>query len=235
MGSFEDLLGAGAASSDSEKDEAAKDLAQKCGYAAAALTLIPFPIASSVAIMPVHVGMFIGIGQIYGVEMTKDSATNLILRIGATVGLSMVGTSIAIEGAKLIPFVGILSGVVGASFSYANTIALGYLARTYFKNQGELTDDEIRSIYKASSKAARKEFDPKRARSQSAKDMASAAVEEAKTKKYDEAREKVQAEEAKPTEADPVARLERLKSLLDKGLIEQAEYDAVKQKILDGI
>ena len=32
-----------------------------------------------------------------------------------------------------------------------------------------------------------------------------------------------------------MARLERLKSLLDKGLIDQGEYDEVKKRILEGI
>jgi hypothetical protein len=35
------------------------------------------------------------------------------------------------------------------------------------------------------------------------------------------------------TEEDPFAKLTRFKKMLDAGLIEQSEYDAVKAKILD--
>jgi len=34
---------------------------------------------------------------------------------------------------------------------------------------------------------------------------------------------------------DPVERLERLKSLLDRGLIDQGEFEAVKKRILEAI
>lgn len=226
MGTFDDLLGGpSAGKTEAEKDAAASELATKCGYAAAALTIIPLPLTESVATMPVHVGMVIGIGHIYGVEMTKEGATELILKIGATVGLSMVGTGLAIAAGKvLLPFLG---GLAGAPFSFANTLALGLVARHFFKSQGEISDDEIRTLYKNTAKAARKEFDPTKARSKHAKDMAQAAAKDAESSGA-----VAPAEEVAP---DPVARLERLKALLDKGLIEQDEFDSVKKKILDGI
>ena len=37
---------------------------------------------------------------------------------------------------------------------------------------------------------------------------------------------------AAPAADDPMARLSKLKQMLDAGLIEQAEYDAVKKEIL---
>jgi uncharacterized protein (DUF697 family) len=230
--SFQDMLG-GAEGTD--KDESAKSLSTKCGYAAAALTLLPIPF-TEVAVLSVHVGMVVGIGQIYGQPMTKGSATQFILRIGSTVGLSYVGKELAITAARaLIPFVGsALAGLAAAPFRYATTVGLGAVARTYFKNQGEISDEDIRSIYSSSVDVAKKEFDPSKAKSQDAKDLAQAAI---KAGKESEAAAEQPASNSAPSEAsdDPVARLERLKTLLDKDLIDQAEYDSVKKRVLDSI
>jgi uncharacterized protein (DUF697 family) len=232
--SFQDLLG-GAESSD--KDDASKSLSTKCGYAAAALTLIPLPF-TEIGVLTVHVGMVVGIGQIYGHPMTKGSATQFILRIGSTVGLSYVGKELAITTARaLIPFVGsALAGIAAAPFRYATTVALGAVARTYFKNQGEISDDDIRSVYSATVDVAKKDYDPTKAKSKTAKDLAQAAIKAGMER--DSAEKAGGAPAAAPAAAasdDPVARLERLKSLLDKGLIDQAEYDEVKKRVLDTI
>lgn len=136
-------------------------LTEKCGYAAAALTLIPIPGSEIIAVMPVHVGMVVKLGEIYGVDLDQDSATHLILRIGATVGLSLVGSRLATTAAKF--FLPGLGGLISAPFMYASTIAIGRVAELYFVH-GELSDREMRSVYKESVKSAKSDFDPKRAR-----------------------------------------------------------------------
>ncbi|MGE0706998.1 MAG: DUF697 domain-containing protein [Planctomycetota bacterium] len=233
---IQDLLGdlaeRGAAMSRAERDEAARDLSEKCGYAAAALTILPIPLSEVVAVMPLHVGMVVGIGNIYGADVTRDSAQHLILRIGATVGLSLIGSRLATTAAKvLLPGLG---GLISAPFMYASTIGIGTVARIYFENQGQLSDAEIKSLYNDQFKQAKQRFDPSKAKSGNAQDLARAAAAQAKD-------EPAAPAPAAPTAAaegeheDPVARLERLKALLEKGLIEQDEYDAVKRRILDAI
>jgi uncharacterized protein (DUF697 family) len=135
-------------------------LTEKCGYAAAAITLLPLPGSEIVAVMPLHVGMVVKIGDLYGVDLDTDSAAHLILRIGATVGLSLVGSRIATTAAKfLLPGLG---GLIGAPFMYASTIAIGRVAECYF-HHGELSDREMRDVYKDSMRRAKKDFDPKKA------------------------------------------------------------------------
>tara|TARA_R110002072_G_scaffold49561_2_gene134546 strand:- start:1251 stop:1724 length:474 start_codon:yes stop_codon:yes gene_type:complete len=137
-------------------------LTEKCGYAAAALTLIPIPGSELIAVMPVHVGMVVKMGEIYGVDLDQDSAMHLILRIGATVGLSLVGSRLATTAAKfLLPGLG---GLISAPFMYASTIAIGRVAELYFL-RGDLSDREMRAVYKDSLKSAKGEFDPSKARS----------------------------------------------------------------------
>jgi uncharacterized protein (DUF697 family) len=232
---IQDMLGALDTSgmSDAEQEAAAKALATKCAYGVAALTLIPIPL-TEVAGMSIHIGMVVGIGHIYGAQISRGSATQLLLRIGAAVGLSYVGTELAVTAGKLlIPFIGsALAGLAGAPLKFAVTIGIGAVARAYFKNNGELSDDEIKRIYKDAAVGAKAAYDPTRAKSSSAKELAEAAVAEAKVEKQGG---KAAADPAAAESADPVARLERLKALLDKGLIEQDEYDALKKKILDAI
>src|SRR5688572_20008568 len=65
---------------------------ETCGYAAAALTILPIPGSEIIGVMPLHVGMVIAIAHHRGRTITRESATSLLLQIGTTVGLSLVGS-----------------------------------------------------------------------------------------------------------------------------------------------
>lgn len=195
-------------------------LIQKCGYAAAALTLVPIPGSEIIAVMPIHVGMVTGIAHSYGVELTKESALNIILQISATVGLSLVGSRIATTAAKIVlPGLG---GLISAPFMYASTIALGAVAKLFFKNEGDVDSASMKDLYRESVKQAKREFDPEQMQDDEVKEMAAAASEES---------EDARAEET----ASPSERLGELKKLLDQELISQEEFDAAKEKILGEI
>lgn len=211
--------------SGAEREAAAKDLTEKCGYAAAALTLLPIPLTEVIAVMPIHVGMVMGIAHIYGQEVTRESAEKLILRIGATVGLSLVGSRLATTAAKIIlPGLG---GLISAPFMYASTLAIGMVARVYFESQGQVSDEDMKAVYEQALKRAKQNFDPTRAKDKDAQGLAQSAAQAAEA---DPAARAAEAEARAPE--DPVGRLERLKALLDKGLIDQAEYDQTKRRIL---
>lgn len=202
--------------------EASRDVTEKCGYAAAALTILPIPGSELIAVMPLHVGMVVKIGQIYGVDLDRDSATHLIMRIGATVGLSLVGSRIATTAAKvLLPGLG---GLISAPFMYASTLAIGRVAELYFAN-GDLDDREMKAIYQETLKKAKSSFDPSRARSADAR-------REAETAAKQEAHGSERQAERAPEPQDPLAQLERLSKLRDAGAVSQDEYDAAKRRIL---
>jgi uncharacterized protein (DUF697 family) len=198
--------------------DASRDVTEKCGYAAAALTILPIPGSELIAVMPLHVGMVVKIGHIYGVDLDRDSATHLIMRIGATVGLSLVGSRIATTAAKvLLPGLG---GLISAPFMYASTLAIGRVAELYFAN-GDLDDREMKAIYQETLKKAKSSFDPSRARSSDARREAEQA-----------AKQDAPAVERAPETQDPLAQLERLAKLRDAGAVSQDEYDAAKRRIL---
>lgn len=197
--------------------EASRDVTEKCGYAAAALTILPIPGSEVLAVMPLHVGMVVKIGQIYGVDLDRDTATHLIMRIGATVGLSLVGSRLATTAAKvLLPGLG---GLISAPFMYASTLAIGRVAELYFAN-GDLDDREMKAIYQETLKKAKSSFDPSRARSAEARREAEQAAQGERP-----------AERA-PEAQDPLAQLERLARLRDAGAVSQDEYEVAKRRIL---
>jgi uncharacterized protein (DUF697 family) len=217
--------------SPTERDEATAKLVETCGYAAAALTLIPLPL-TSLAVPGIHVGMVVGLGQLYGRDLSKDGAGELIVRVGATVGMSFVGTRVAIHVAKaIIPFA---PGLLGAPFMFASTLGLGAVAKAYFERQGELSDDDIRAIYRDTLQSARKSFDPRRAKEGTAKDLAERTVKTAEGEQAQEAEPEAAAPDAERAEgASASQRLDRLKALLDKGLIEPDEYEQAKGRLVE--
>jgi uncharacterized protein (DUF697 family) len=208
---------------------AVRGVTEKCGYAAAALTALPIPGSELIAVMPLHIGMVMAIGQIHGVEITRDSANQLILRVGATVGLSLVGSRIATTAAKFIlPGLG---GLISAPFMYASTLAIGAVADTYFAREGAVSGSEMKDIYKSAVKRAKDDFDPSRAADPEVRNMAKSAVNESGAAPSAPPAAAAPAPAPAPQE-DPLERLRRAKQLLEQGLIEQSEYDAAKARIL---
>ena len=138
------------------QDAQVQQLVQHCGYAAAALTLLPLPGSEIIGVMPLHVGMVVGIANHHGQKLTSESATELILQIGATVGVSLVGSRVATTAAKFVlPGVG---GLIAAPFMYASTVGIGAVADAYCR-LGELSDAEMRDVYRAAKRDAKRAFD----------------------------------------------------------------------------
>lgn len=190
--------------------EAARDITETCGYAAAALTILPIPGSEVLGVMPIHVGMVVKLGQLHGVDLDRDSATHLIMRIGATVGLSLVGSHVARTAAKLLlPGLG---GLISAPFVYASTIAIGRVAECYFQRGGAVDDGEMKAVYDEALRRAKRSFDPSKARGE-------------------EARREAESARAAPEEG-AVARLERLARLRDQGAITPEEYEQAKRRAL---
>ena len=210
------------------RDERCKVLIERCGYAAAALTIIPIPGSEVIGVMPLHVGMVIGVGEEYGKTLTRDSAVELISRIGATVGLSLVGSRIAMTAGKFIlPGHG---GLVAAPFMFASTLAIGTVARLYFASDGDLSDREMKRAYDREVKRAKSAFDPSRARSTEARKEAEHAATGDETPSP-----AAETKAAAPSVDELAERLAKLDGLREKGLVTDEEYERTKAHILDSL
>ncbi len=123
-------------------------------------------------------------------------------------------------------------GLLSAPFIYATTLAIGAVAERYFTQEGELTTEELKDLYKRTVREARSNFDPSKMKSDEAKDMAKAAAAQAAAEAVDVATEEAASTRDSGQAEDPISRLRRLKALVDEGLIDQTEYDETKARVL---
>lgn len=204
------------------RDERCRRWVERCGCASAALTILPIPGTEVIDVMPIHVGMVVGLAEEHGVVfITHESAADLILKIGATVGLSLLGSRIAMTAGKIIlPGVG---GLVAAPFIHAFTLAIGAAARAYFEAGGGLDEDEMKRVYERTVRRAKRSFDPSKARSREARDMAERAAEEGS------------AGAPKASVDDLAERLATLEQLRELGAISEQDYERRKARILDEV
>jgi len=215
------------------REERCKVLIERCGYAAAALTVIPIPGSEVIGVMPLHVGMVIGVGEEHGKTLTRDSAMELIARIGATVGLSLVGSRIAMTAGKIIlPGLG---GLVAAPFMFASTLAIGTVARLYFANDGQISERDMKRAYDKEVKRAKSAFDPTRARSTEARANAEAAVRDEEEPANAGAVSRAASGGGEESVEDLAERLAKLDTLREKGLVTDEEYERTKARILDSL
>jgi uncharacterized protein (DUF697 family)/GTPase SAR1 family protein len=89
--------------------------------AAAAVGAAPIPVSDAVILMPVQVGMLGGITAVFGIEMTAQTATRLVVGLVGEGGVTQVGRQMAAALLKVIPGV----SVVNAGVASALTAALG--------------------------------------------------------------------------------------------------------------
>lgn len=212
----DETTGEGAGAPDADAERRAWKLIERHGYAAAALAVLPVPYSETLGVTAIHVGMVVAVARVYGVELGRDSAARLVGRLGATVGLSYLGTRLAIGTAKLI--LPVLPGLVGAPLVFASTLGLGAVARAHLASpERELTDDEVRALYRGAREKARGSFDPARVRSAEARADASAAEPAAATPTASTARAR--------------ERLERLRHLRDQGFLAADEFEAARRKL----
>lgn len=216
-------------------DERSWTLIERCGYAAAALAVLPIPFSETVGVTAVHVSMVVGIARFHGVELERESAVKLVVRLGTTVGVSYIGTRVAIGLAKLV--FPVLPGLVGAPLVFASTMGLGAVAKAHFAAPDqELSDDEVRNLYRATIDKAKGKFDPTRAQSDDAKSDAEALATPVVAPEPAKAAEPV-AMTPKPTPTPTTERaldrLERLRRLRDDGFLGAAEFEAASKKVLE--
>ena len=212
-----------------DRDRRCRKLIERCGYATAALTLLPIPGSEILGVMPIHVGMVIGVGEEYDAQLSRESAMELLAKIGATVGLSLVGSKLATTAGKiLLPGLG---GFIAAPFIFASTIALGTVARLYFESDGTLSESEMKRTFDEAKRRAKEMFDPSRAKSSEARDMA----EDARRRESSAEERAPKSDGPRPSVDDLAERLATLETLYSKGHISEREYERKREAILDEV
>ena len=102
--------------------------------AAAAVALIPLPLADIVPLLGIQTGLVLTIARIYGYEMSMDRAKELIV----TFGLGFIARSVWRQFSK---FLGVPGWILSAAIAAAATVAMGYIAVLWFE-RGERPSQE---------------------------------------------------------------------------------------------
>jgi uncharacterized protein (DUF697 family) len=188
------------------RQKATENLIDVCSIACAALTLQPIPMLE-LAIMPIQAGMVLGIGHIYGHDITRERATEIVTEIAGAVGLSIVARQTLVTLSKfLLP---IVAGLISAPYVFGVTRGMGKAAVYYFQHT-DLDMSKLISIFNRAKQEGEANYDPRK-------------VEEAAQEQQQEA------------EQDTVTRMEQLKLLRDRGLVSEDEYQAKRKEILAGL
>lgn len=134
--------------------EKAREIARNFSLWAAGIVLFPIPFSDLVLLMPIQTAMVIYIGKAYGV---KDPPEKTLAHIAAACGASVFGQITTLFLSSFIPIIG---KMVSAPFVYGWTYGLGEVAMRYFELQGNISQDEMKSLFKQVSKEATRAFRP---------------------------------------------------------------------------
>jgi len=114
------------------KSQMAPEQKRKChqvihaaASAAAGVGAVPIPIADAGPISAIQVGMIVGLGKVFDIELSASLAKSIMMW-GLT---TQVGRHIFANATKLIPVAG---SVVGAATAFGVTEALGWLVADDF-------------------------------------------------------------------------------------------------------
>jgi uncharacterized protein (DUF697 family) len=147
--------------SQEERDRAARDVIEMCSFACAGLVLQPVPVVEQ-AVVPVQLGMIAALSHVYGKELSRKKAREVILDLAAITGVSIVGRQALTTIAKvLLPGVG---GVLGAPYAFSVTWGTGFAAVHYFRSGARPDKDKIREIFERERKRSAAVYSDDKAR-----------------------------------------------------------------------
>jgi uncharacterized protein (DUF697 family)/GTPase SAR1 family protein len=104
--------------------------------AAGAVGAAPIPVADAVILMPVQVGMLGGITAVFGIEMSAQTATRLVVGLVGEGGVTQVGKQMAAGLLKVIPGVSVVNAGVASALTAALGEAYIQLCREMLRRQG---------------------------------------------------------------------------------------------------
>jgi uncharacterized protein (DUF697 family) len=96
----------------------------------AGVSLEPVPFLDLLAILPMHVKMVLDIGKIYGFELNKDRAKEIVFELAGTLAINYAARIATRSILKAVP---VLGSLVNTPMVYATTYTLGLLAERYFR------------------------------------------------------------------------------------------------------
>jgi len=207
--------------------------------------LIPLPIADIAAVSAVQLDMVKQMSRVYDVSFDEMQGKTLITTL---VGSSMA--RVAASAVKLIPGVGSLVGSVAMPvLSGASTYALGQVFKQHFETGGTFLDfdvDRLRKYYTEQFEKGKKVAEDIK-REEDEKKTETASEEETPKKKTTRRRKSTSTSTEATAEPTPnptakdepdtmdaaLKKLQDLAKLRDDGVITEAEFQKMKQKMMN--
>jgi uncharacterized protein (DUF697 family) len=144
-----------------EREGAAREVILASSFATAGLVLQPIPGLEHGAI-PLQIAMVVGLSRVFGEELSRKRAKEVVLDIAAATGVNVVGRQALTTLAKIaLPGLG---GVLAAPAAFAVTYATGHAAVHYFSKGGKVDRDQLKAIFDRERKRARQHYSDERAR-----------------------------------------------------------------------
>jgi uncharacterized protein (DUF697 family) len=134
-----------------QRDKSAREIVNSFSYGCALVSVSPIPFSDAFIMLPFQSMMVMSVGHIYGRKVTKADAKDLVMELGATVGLGML----ARQGIKaVLPVFGPMLTIPAA---FAANWAIGRVAMEHFKTPGTARD-QLKKVYATAKKEAESLF-----------------------------------------------------------------------------
>ena len=99
----------------------------------AAIALMPIPFADFPVLTAIECAMVMKLGQLYGFEITKERAFNILKELGGVVGLAWIGKNLILLGYKtVVPFLG---GFFTVPMVFGVCYGMGKVASLHFEHK----------------------------------------------------------------------------------------------------
>ena len=206
--------------------------------------MIPILIADIFAVSALQLDMIRQLTRVYDIDFEETQGKALVTSLTSS-ALARIGAGSVI---KLIPGIGsFIGGATVSLFAGASTYALGEVFKKHFASGGTILDfdpDRLRKMYKEKfekGKKVAKQWE-KSAKAETGDNFNVPAEEEtAPPKAAKDNTAKTEAEKATTTKKSTVAdatdeimdKLKKLAELKEAGIITEAEFNQMKQRILD--
>ncbi len=145
------------------REEKSRAIIHATGIACGIIALQPIPFADIFVLTPIQAVMFLGIGKLYGFEISAERAKEIVLEIAGVIGMGLIAQHSVIALYKtVIPFAG---GLFTIPLVWAFTFGMGRVGIYYFERRAEgqeVDRDEMKRIFergKAEGKAEAKHVD----------------------------------------------------------------------------
>lgn len=133
-----------------------KNALRKFSCVTAAISFIPFmPVAGFALITSIQVGLLSKIANIYNYRLNPQEFLKLV---GSSIGTGIVCKITSVLTRLVVGFIPLAGWAANALIAYAGTYAIGILAKSYIKSNGELTKESIKNIWDKSYQEGKEDF-----------------------------------------------------------------------------